>query len=251
MKFIIQVVYSAMGWTAVMATLIGHYFTSPIYALFFKDKEHAHIRACYPFIDFFYWLLGIKITIIGMENLPADKPYILMSNHQSYWDIPTLLIGLRRKFAFFARDTLLRVPMLGRDIFRMGHIPIARENPRLAIKQMEVVRKKLKKGKSLLIFPEGTRTLGGKIGALKKGGFMISAQTEVCVIPVYIDGTYSIMNRTQRLMTRGDIDVHIGKPIYPDASESKAEIKANAAKLMEKTEAVLKEFEALAVRTPV
>ncbi len=164
-------------------------------------------------------LLGIKVSVNGFENLDPSNSYIITSNHQSYFDIFVLLAYLNIKFGFIAKKSLFNIPFLGWSMKRLGYIPIDRENLRSALKSVKKSTELLKNKTSILIFPEGTRSLDGKLLSFKKGGLnMFLKQGNMTVLPVVIKGTINILSKKSLTVHPGKaVELHILKPI--DAAE--------------------------------
>ena len=144
---------------------------------------------------------GIKVTVNGLSHLVADRPVIYMVNHQSNFDIPVLLGRLPVQFRWLAKAELFRIPILGWGMRGSGYISIDRSNRKSAIRSLVRAAETIRNGTSVLIFPEGTRSRDGRLQPFKKGGFMLTVNAGVTVIPMVICGTWSIMPK-DRLMIR-------------------------------------------------
>ena len=112
----------------------------------------------------------VKVSVKGMSNIDPLSPYIYMPNHQSNFDIPVLLGHLMVQFRWLAKMELFKIPIFGRAMRKAGYISIDRYHRDSAFESLAVAAKKIKGGKSVLIFPEGTRSRDGKIRPFKKGG---------------------------------------------------------------------------------
>ena len=157
----------------------------------------------------------IKVNVAGAENISPQKSYIITSNHQSYFDIFVLLASLDLNFKFIAKASLFKIPFLGRSMKRLGYIPIDRENLRSALKSVKKSTELIKNKTSILIFPEGTRSLDGKLLSFKKGGLnMLLKQGGITVLPVAIKGTVNILRKNSLAVHPGQkVELHILKPI--------------------------------------
>ena len=196
------------------------------------DIESRTQFASVPFLSWGARILGIKYTIEGVENIPKDGAFILTSNHQSLLDIAIYNIAVKRKFSYLAKKELLKVPFLGSGMIMMGHFTIDRHNRKSAMETMKVVTKKVKdEGYSVLIFPEGTRSIDGGLGEFKKGAFMLAAETGAQILPAAIDGGYKVVNKSSWVVQGGEMKIKIGKPIQVKAAESKLEQKELAKEL--------------------
>ena len=159
--------------------------------------------------------LGINISLNGLENIGDSKSYLIVSNHQSYFDIFVLLASLDLNFKFIAKASLFKIPFLGRSMKRLGYIPIDRENLRSALKSVKKSTDMLKNKTSILIFPEGTRSLDGKLLSFKKGGLnMFLKQGNITVLPVAIKGTVNILRKNSLAVHPGQkVELYILRPI--------------------------------------
>jgi 1-acyl-sn-glycerol-3-phosphate acyltransferase len=155
----------------------------------------------------------IKVTVKGLSNIDPSKSYIFMPNHQSNFDIPVLLGSLPAQFRWLAKVELFKIPIFGRAMRGCGYISIDRSNRKSAFKSLEKAADTIKKGVSVLIFPEGTRSLDGKIRDFKKGGFVLTVDSGVPIIPVIIHGTWSIMPKSGLRIMPGNVTLEILPPI--------------------------------------
>ncbi|MGA3286095.1 MAG: lysophospholipid acyltransferase family protein [Bacteroidota bacterium] len=162
---------------------------------------------------FIFWTFGMKVSVIGYENLDPMKPYIFISNHASMFDIPTVFVALKGNVNIVFKKELTYVPIWGWAL-RYGYfIMIERSNPRKAMASIERAAQSIRKGSSVILFPEGTRTLDGKLQPFKRGAFSLAAKAEVPVVPLTINGTFTIMPKGSLNIKPANISVVLGKPI--------------------------------------
>jgi 1-acyl-sn-glycerol-3-phosphate acyltransferase len=166
-----------------------------------------------PWSRVILWACGIKVHASGQENARHDEPIVFMCNHQSYFDIFALLAYVPADFRFILKQELMKIPLLGFAMKRAGHIAIERENPREAIRSINETAAKIKSGTSVLIFPEGTRSIDGRLQALKKGGFHMALKSGCDIIPVAISNSYRIVTKGSLKINKGSFNIHFGKPI--------------------------------------
>ncbi|HYO46312.1 MAG TPA: lysophospholipid acyltransferase family protein [Gemmatimonadota bacterium] len=157
--------------------------------------------------------LGIPLEVIGQERLEPGRTYVLMSNHQSVFDIFALFRAFDRPFRMVAKRVLFWIPILGWSMWMCGFIPIDRSKRESAIRSLDRAARKIRSGTSVLMFPEGTRSLDGTLHPFKKGGFMLALKAGVPVVPVVVLGTDSIMEKGSLRVGRAEIEVRIGRPI--------------------------------------
>ncbi len=205
---------------------------------FFPDRQYAHFIIARPYIRLGFKICGIKVKVEGLRNIPKDKNFIIMSNHQSLLDIPILMLVIPRKFSFIAKKQLFRIPILGWDLKLQGHFGIDRENPRKAVRQMAHIKQEVQNGRSLLIFPEGTRTIDGSLHPFKRGGFTLAAETGTTILPVRLTDMHKIINKKSFKLTPGTVTIKFHKPI-PIQKLPKSQAKDRAKNLMEETKKIL------------
>ncbi len=180
------------------------------------DKENGrlvHLYAAVPWAKLILKVSGVKGEVIGKENILPDKNYIFMSNHQSFVDIFVLLANIPKDFKFIMKSELMKIPILGAAMRKAGYMEIEREDPRESIKQLNKAVEMIKKGTSVLIFPEGTRSADGRLLPFKKGGFYIAIRSGTDIVPLCIKGTHKIAPKGSWTMKKGRYQFIIGEPI--------------------------------------
>lgn len=187
------------------------------------------------------WGLGImkkyKITlnVTGLENVP-EGPVLFVSNHQGYADIPVFCAVITKKqLGFVAKDSLGKIPVFGEWIRDIRSIFIERDDPRSSLKTMEEGIGLLKRGFSLVIFPEGTRSRGPKTGEFKKGSLRLATKSGVPVVPVTMNGSYHVYEDLGYVHPGAKVDFYI----HP-AIETKDLSKSEANSLSERVEEIIK-----------
>ena len=153
-------------------------------------------------------MAGVRVEVSG-ENLLPDGPAIVMSNHASNFDILALLGFFPRPLAFIAKKELFSIPVFGPSMRRGGYIPLDRGDGRKALKSMEEAAGQIRGGKSVIIFPEGTRTRDGNLLPFKRGGFLLAVKAGVPVVPVAIEGSFSVNPGGEIKLYSGKISIRI------------------------------------------
>jgi 1-acyl-sn-glycerol-3-phosphate acyltransferase len=154
----------------------------------------------------------LKVT--GRENLEPGKAYIVMSNHRSLLDIPVIFAAVPGHVRMVLKEELTRVPVWGQALKASGFIPVDRKNTSKAIEQLNVAKEQVSRGVNVWISPEGTRARDGKLADFKKGGFHLAKQLEVPIIPVWLEGTDTIIPPDQFIACYdGEAEARLGKPI--------------------------------------
>lgn len=163
-----------------------------------------------------------KIRIYGVENVPQQGPLVVVSNHASYFDPPTVSNCLRRPVAYMAKEELFKVPILAQAIKLYGAYPVSRGSAdRAAIR---AALECLEQGWAVGVFLEGTRTPDGQINAPKRGAALLAAKAKVPLLPVSLWGTEKIFQSGSPLPRPIPITVRIGKLIDVPNSTNKQEL---------------------------
>ncbi|NLK46305.1 MAG: 1-acyl-sn-glycerol-3-phosphate acyltransferase [Treponema sp.] len=137
-------------------------------------------------------LKGVNITVNGLENIPKDKAAVFIGNHQGYLDIPILLGYSGIPIAFISKAEILKIPVFSTWMKLMQCTFLVRSSPRQSIEAMNEAIENVKKGYSLVIFPEGHRSKGTPMKDFKSGSFKLAFKSEAPIIPFTINGTYSL-----------------------------------------------------------
>ena len=156
---------------------------------------------------------GIDILTENLERVDPAKRYILVSNHHSYFDIPCIFAAIPQPIRFMAKASLFKVPIFGWSLSRAGFIPIDRKNRRTAAKSFDLAARRIRRGNTIVIFPEEGRTREIRMRPFQRGAFLLAIKSEVTLLPIAVDGTYSVFRVGARKVTPGVVTVKIGKPI--------------------------------------
>lgn len=151
---------------------------------------------------------GVRLTIEGREHVVAGQPYVVMSNHASFYDIPVIYASFGGNLRMVAKTELFRIPVFGKAMRQAGFIEVDRKNRSQAVQALEVAKHLLRDGTSLWISPEGTRSGTDKLGPFKKGGFRLAMDAELPILPVSLRGTWNILPPHTASTQRG-VAVHV------------------------------------------
>jgi 1-acyl-sn-glycerol-3-phosphate acyltransferase len=162
-------------------------------------------------------VLGVRIEVSGCEHVDFDRTYVYMPNHLSFLDGPMMFIVLPCFVRVIAKQELFRVPFLAQAMRVAEFVPVdrkGREGGKKAIQR--AVRLIREKGHSFMIFPEGTRSLDGRLQRFRRGGFYLALETGSPIVPVSIIGSYELMPKKAFFTKRGTIRVKIHPPVSVD-----------------------------------
>jgi 1-acyl-sn-glycerol-3-phosphate acyltransferase len=158
-------------------------------------------------------LAGVRLEVVGLENLVPGQTYVYAASHRSQFDIFALLAGLPEDFGWVAKKSLFQIPVFGQALTRMGNIPVDRSNLQQAIKSLNHGAALVRGGRSVIIFPEGTRGTTRELLPFKKGVFVMAIKAGQPIVPVAINGTMAIQPRGTLAVRPGPIRLVIGRPI--------------------------------------
>ncbi len=220
-----QIVVTLYSWALFVLFWLFSILTAAILSLAAKDKENIFNTTERVFSRIAFKLLGMKIEIQGLENIPKNEPVIFISNHQSMMDIKLSLACIPTNISFISKDTIFRVPILGAYMKVSGHIPIQRGEDRKAYETLLTAVKKLTAKKSLVVFPEGTRSEDGQLGAFKRGISLIILKSGKRVVPMAICGSNQFMPKRGWLShpEKRYVKMNFGKPLSFDNSRTDRE----------------------------
>ena len=160
-------------------------------------------------------ILGIPVIVEGREHLVPGRTYIYAANHRSQFDIFVLMEVLPDDFAWVAKKSLFQIPLFGQALSRLGNVSIDRQNLPEAIRSLNHAAELVQEGRSLIIFPEGTRGISRELLPFKKGVFIMAMKAGQPIVPVSISGTMAIQPRGSLHIRPGPIKVVISPPIDP------------------------------------
>jgi 1-acyl-sn-glycerol-3-phosphate acyltransferase len=158
-----------------------------------------------------------KIDVKGREKALSETTYVIISNHQSVLDI-LLIECLRYKFKWISKIENINVPVLGWYLRMAGYITVNRGNEESKTEMLTKSYMCLKRGISVMIFPEGTRSTDKEIGFFKRGAFQLAIQADVPILPILIDGTADILPKHGMIFGSGhQLQIRVLDPVYPSA----------------------------------
>ncbi len=177
---------------------------------------------------------GVSVRVEGRENIPVGRSCIFMSNHVSNMDPPVLLPCIPGMTSVFLKQELMKIPLLGRAMRMAKFVPVSRGHDReSAERSVRAAAEALRSGLHITIFPEGTRSLDGKLLPFKKGAFFLAADTGVPIVPVVISGTTGMMTKGSLKVVPGEAVVRFLPVVEPGEFGSREALMAAVRGAME------------------
>jgi len=158
---------------------------------------------------------GVSVRSSIRQPLAVEGGYIFLANHQSMFDIPLVIATVPVQLRFAAKRSLFRIPVFGWAIAAGGFIPVDRGDREKARNTFSAAQERLGRGTSVLLFPEGSRSLDGLVHPFQRGGFLLALKTGLPIVPVGIRGTLGRQRRGSYKIRGGGVEVHYGAPIDP------------------------------------
>jgi 1-acyl-sn-glycerol-3-phosphate acyltransferase len=154
---------------------------------------------------------GMRLSVSGANEVARERAFVVMSNHQSHYDIPVIFQALPLRIRMVAKRELFRVPLWAQAMRSAGFVELDRGDRRRAIDSLNSSQALLARGTSIWIAPEGTRSQSGELGPFKKGGFRLAVDARAPILPVSIQGTRDALpahGRKVRLGASVRVTVH-------------------------------------------
>jgi 1-acyl-sn-glycerol-3-phosphate acyltransferase len=185
-----------------------------------KTSSELMYKAVKYISSFILFCTGFKITVSGTENIPlrGKTGLCFVCNHSGILDILLLFIAVGRPFGFIAKKEIVYVPFINLWLILLGGIFMDRTNPRKSLEAINRGAGKIKKGHSMAIFPEGTRSRGQGLLPFKTGSFHLATDSGADIIPVALTGSYEAFEKTSWVCPR-PVYISFGKPIETSQTE--------------------------------
>lgn len=179
------------------------------------------------------WLTGTKVEMRGLDKIDPAGTYIFMSNHVSNLDGAILGPRIPRRTSILAKKELWRLPIIGRTFTMASIVPVERDNREAAVRSVQQAGEVMRHGINMMVYPEGTRSLDGRLLPFKKGPFHLAAETGFPIVPVTMLGTFEMMPKGKFASKGGTVTMIFHPPIDPTkfaSREDLAEAVANTIK---------------------
>ena len=156
---------------------------------------------------------GVSLRILHPERLTRAGRFVIASNHESFYDIPVLFSSLPMPVRFLAKRNLFRLPFLGWAMAAAGFVPVDRQDQSHGREVLDAALRRLAGNRSLVVFPEQTRTRTGELSPFKSGAALFAIKSGLPLLPVAIVGTFRVLRRGGFHITPGPVVVAFGMPM--------------------------------------
>jgi 1-acyl-sn-glycerol-3-phosphate acyltransferase len=161
------------------------------------------------------WLIlkttGVRVEVHGLEHLAAARSYVFAANHQSIYDIPIVFASLPVQLRIIAKASLGSFPFLGWHLQRTGHLLVDRKNPGAGV--LKKMARLVGGARSLIVFPEGTRSQDGTVGRFKGGTFLLAIDNDLPIVPLSIARSRFVMLKGRLMTCPGTVVLTVHPPI--------------------------------------
>jgi 1-acyl-sn-glycerol-3-phosphate acyltransferase len=209
--------YLRIGWVIFWIGLATVVAFLPVVVTAVLDPSQRRTQI---FVRMWYTIIlkacGVKTTSRGLERIQRDDSYVIISNHQSHFDILALVAELPLIVRFVAKKELRKIPLFGYAVEKSRCIYVERSDPAKAVKSLQEGIRDLPGSISMLFFAEGTRSRDGTIGPFKKGGFRTAQIAGWPILPVVVHGSRKVLPSGDLRVTPGTIEVEVLAPIQKE-----------------------------------
>jgi 1-acyl-sn-glycerol-3-phosphate acyltransferase len=195
----------------ILASLLGM-------ALGLVGAPQRRVNIAYTgFARFCLLIGGTRLEVNGLERLEPGQAFLIVSNHESNWDLPSLVAGLSGLIVrFVAKKEVMRIPIFGQALRLTGNVRVVRTQTAADIERIRKGMTRRAKEVSVMFFAEGTRSRDGALHPFKKGAFATAIGFGIPVLPVAIAGTRPIWPKGKLRVRRGTVAIEVGEPIPID-----------------------------------
>jgi len=212
----LRILYQLYKWFVVIPVLLLSTFLLGAVAIVMAttvSQKFASMTCAVWWARLNSYITPMLVSVRGRRWIDREQSYVIVSNHQSHYDVYVLYGWLGIDFKWVMKKELRKLPALGIACEKLGHIYIDRSDRETAIASLEEAKKKVVNGTSVLFFPEGTRSTTGKIGEFKKGAFVMAQELGIPILPISIIGTNRILPAKTMNLFPGRASMVIHEPI--------------------------------------
>jgi 1-acyl-sn-glycerol-3-phosphate acyltransferase len=214
--------FGIKGWTTVLGTFSGNAFlvvgtlvcaTVALLVGWVPPRGNSIFRVARFWSRGVLFFSGVRVERSFAHPLDPAERYVFMANHRSLFDIPALLTTLPGQTRFLAKKSLFQIPLFGWAIRAGGFITIDRKDLSSARESFADAVARLRAGTSVLVFPEGTRSMVEGLLPFKRGGFLLALKSGLSIVPIGIVGSGAVQRKGSFRIRPGVIRIHYGSPV--------------------------------------
>jgi 1-acyl-sn-glycerol-3-phosphate acyltransferase len=184
-------------------------------AVYFAPSRRAAARITTSALRAYFTVIGCRVQVRGREHLAGAGARVLVCNHTSYADVLVLLSAIGADYQFVAKSEARKIPFIGTFLRKLGHFAIDRRNPRARLRQFAQIEGALRRGQSVLLFPEGTFTRQEGVRPFHIGAFKAAVHTRCPIVPMALRGTRQLLRDGSYLPRRSTVTLTICPPMEP------------------------------------
>jgi 1-acyl-sn-glycerol-3-phosphate acyltransferase len=203
---------SAIVWPVIVLATVA-FGVPAIFAALLPPRGDWFLRFARGWARTLLAVAGVRVRILHPERLDRGRSFVIVANHESFCDILVLLANLPMQVRFLAKRSVFRVPVLGWSIAAAGFIPVDREDRTRGSETVEAALDRLSGGRSVVVFPEETRTSTGDLLPFKRGAAHLALRSGLPILPIALAGTFQVLKRESLLITPGLVAMSVGNPI--------------------------------------
>jgi len=207
-----RAVRSGIVWPIILALTVLFGLPS-IFAALIPPRGDWFLRFARGWARSVLAVAGISVRVLHGDRIERGRSFVVVANHESFCDILVLLATLPMQVRFLAKRSVFRVPVLGWSIAAAGFVPVDREDRSRGAATVEAALRRLEGGRSLVIFPEETRTRTGDMLPFKRGAALLAIKSGLPILPIGLAGTFRVLPRGTKVITPGPVVMAVGKPI--------------------------------------
>ncbi len=203
---------SAIVWLVILVATV--LFGVPaIFAALLPPRGDWFLRFARGWARTLLGAAGVRVRILHAERLEPDESFVIVANHESFCDILVLLANLPMQVRFLAKRSVFRVPVLGWSIAAAGFVPVDRDDRSRSVETVEAALRRLEGGRSLVIFPEETRSRTGDLLPFKRGAAHLALRTGLPILPIALAGTSRVLPSGSFAIHPGLVALSVGRAI--------------------------------------
>ena len=213
--------YKLLVWAPFLALTTLFFGTATIVLSVFLPSRWVSLICGTTWSRLNAWVTPMPVTVTGRENIDPQQSYVVVANHQSFYDIFVLYGFLGIDFKWVMKQEMRSIPGLGIGCEKVGHIFIDRSDHKAALASIASAQSKIVNGTSVVFFPEGTRSRDGTLLKFKKGAFRFALDLNLPILPVTIVGTEDVLPADSVDLLPGKVRLIIDQPIPVDGMRVK------------------------------